>query len=105
MLPKFFTKLLCEKGLFTARFPVKRYPGQDYRDQSAHFARSDSRPKQREQNPCIDRMANGAIRPRAYQLVALFEGDNPAPIGSQMPAGPKRDRHACSGKKNSAPLR
>src|SRR4029077_5101484 len=52
---KLFAEFLREKGFFAARLYVKGQPRNGHREQSAHFAHGNRRPKQTEQNPRINR--------------------------------------------------
>src|ERR1700726_5274110 len=62
-------EFLGEEGFFAARLGIKGQPDDGYRQQAAHFAHGDRRAQEREQNSCVDGMANGPVRAGANQLM------------------------------------
>src|ERR1700719_3456214 len=50
-------------------------------------------------------MTNAVVRAAANQFVSLLEGNDSAPVGSQMPARPNRDGHARGREHNTDPSR
>src|ERR1700726_2736591 len=65
-------EFLGEERFFAARLGIKGQPDNGHRQQAAHFAHSDRRAQEREQNPRVNRMTDVAIRPAANQFVSFL---------------------------------
>lgn len=104
VLSKAGTKFLTEEGFLAAGLYVEGEPNNSHSQQPADCAESDGGSKKREQNSCVDRMANETIRSGPNELVSFFERDDAAPVRAEMPPRPKSHRDSRGGQENAKPF-
>lgn len=98
------TEFLVEEGFLAASLHIKGKPGDNHGEQRPDFAEIDGGSEKRKQNARIDGMANGTIGAGANEFVPLFDRNDAAPIGAEMPARPKRDSDSSGGQENAKPF-